>query len=263
MAEKVTGSGAQIKFNVHGSLEVYCYAKSFQIDISTEYVAVSTIGDGMWPKSKPKRHRYTITMDAIYLVTDNSPLVSSPDFLEQQLQGIETPFEILYTGESGGIQSMNGRVWIENLSFSATPSGFVAKNVSMRGNGRLNRGVAPVSLVDLEIQAFATGSGATAAIENVIITDQDGNETTVLIGPQGAGAATTVQIPAGVYHIRAELSGNQTYNLLESDAAPGFTENLGGPLSSYVYWPYPPNSPVWDFSVNRFLRFHTSDVPLA
>ena len=252
-----------IKFNVHGSLEVYCYAKNFQIDINSEMVGVSTIGDGKWRKRKAKRHSFTVTMDALFLVTDTSPLVSSPDFLEQQLQEIETPFEILYTGENGGIHSMSGRVLIENMSFSATPSGFVSKNVSMLGNGRLNRGVAPVSLVDLEIQAFATGTGATAAIENVIITDQDGNETTVLVGPIGAGPATTVQIPAGVYHIRASLSGNQAYNLLESDAAPGFAENLGGPLSGYEYWPYPPNSPVWDFSVNRFLRFHTSDVPIA
>lgn len=263
MAEKVTGTDAMIKFNVHGSLEFYCYAKSFQIDIATEYVGVSTIGDGMYKRYKPKRHTYTVSMDALYLVTDSSPLVSSPDFLEQQLQGIETPFEILYTGESGGIASMSGRLWIENMSFSVTPSGFVSKNVSMRGNGRLNRGGTPISMVDLTMQVVAVEGGGTITMGNIIVTDGDGNETVVHAGTISAGSSQVVSIPTNTYHVRATLNSTKTYNLYESDASPGFAENIGGPISSYVYWPYPPNSPIWDFASNRYLRWTGSDSPIA
>lgn len=261
MAEKVLGTNAMIKFNVHGTLAFYCYAKSFQIDIATELVPVSTIGDGKWKKHKAKRHSYTVTMDALFLVADSNPLVSSPEFLEQQLQEIETPFEILYTGESGGILSMNGRVWIENMSFSVTPSGFVSKNVSMRGNGRLNRGITPISMVNLTMSVIASPGAVTMG--NIIVTDGDGNETTVFAGTITNGGNQVVSIPTNTYHIRATLNTDRAYNLFSSDASPGFAVNLGGPLVNYIYWPYPPNSPIWDFTSNRILTWQGSDTPIS
>lgn len=261
MPEKVKGTDAMIKFNILGSLEVYCYAKSFQIDPVTEFVGCSSVGDGVWKRFRPKRHTYTVTMDALYLIADTAPLNASPDFLEQQLQMVEMPFEIFFTGESGTTRSMNGRVWIQNLSFSAVPNGFVSKNVQMLGNGRLNRGTTPITMVDLNLQVAA--SVGTASIRNVIITDGDGNETNVFVGPLNQGSTTTVSIPSGTYHIRATLNTNQPYGLYSSDAAPGFVVNLNSIPPNYVYWPLPATSPIWDFTSNRFLRWEVSDVPIA
>lgn len=261
MAEKVKGTDAMIKFNILGSLEVYCYAKSFQIDINTEYVGSSTIGDGSYKRFRPKRHSYTLTMDALFLASDTAPLNASPDFLEQQLQMVEMPFEIFYTGETGSPVSMNGRVWIQTLSFSAVPNGFVSKNVQMIGNGRLNRGTTPITMVDLELQVAA--SVGTASMKDVKIVDGDGNETLVYAGPLNQGSTTTVSIPSGTYHIRATLNTNQPYGLYSSDAAPGFVVNLNSIPANYVYWPLPATSPIWDFTSNRFLRWEVSDVPIA
>lgn len=261
MPEKVKGTDAMIKFNFHGSLQAYCYAKSFDMSITSDLIPVSTVGDGTWKRFKGKRNSYTIGMDALVLLTDDSPKSISPDFLEQQANLMDLHFEILYTGETGSIYSMSGRAIVQNLSFSATPTGFVSKNVQFQGNGPILRNDTPVSLVDLTMQVITSPGAVTMG--NIIITDAIGNETVVHAGTIANGASVTAQIPAGTYHIRATLNSNRPYNLYSSDAAPGFTETLNGTHTNTVYWPYPPNSPIWDFTVNRFLRWQGSDTPIA
>jgi hypothetical protein len=260
-AEKVKGLDAMIKFNVHGSMEAYCYAKSFELNITPELIGVSTIGDGQSKQFKPKRYSYTITMDALVLLTDDSPKVTSPDLLEQALGFVQTPFEILYTGESGGILSIRGNAWINNLSFTANPTGFISKNVQMQGTGPLVRGNTPVTMVTLTMEVI-TSPGA-VSMNSIIITDSLGVQTTVHAGVITNGTSVTASIPAGTYHIRATLDSDRPYNLFYSDAAPGFSDPLNGAQVGTVYFPYPPNSPIWDFTVNRFLRWQGSNTPLA
>lgn len=261
MPEKVKGLDAMLKFNLNGSLEVYCYAKSFEANFQVETIGVTTLGSGNAQEFLPKRWNWNITMDALVLLTDTAPKNLSPQFVEQMLNFIITPVEILYTGETGGVYSMSGRGYFQGISFSHTPNGFVSKNVTLQGSGGLLRGTTPVSMVNLTMEVVS--SPGTITMANVKIVDAIGNETMVHAGTITNGTSVTASIPAGTYHIRATLNSDRAYNLFYSDADAGFAVHLDGAQSGTVYWPYPPNSPVFDFTVNRYLKWQGSDTPLA
>jgi hypothetical protein len=261
MPEKVKGLDASFKFNLNGSLEVYCYAKSFDMDIQVETIGVSTLGSGNAKEFIPKRWGWTMTMDALVLLADTLPKNTTPQMVEQMLNFVITPVEILYYGENGSVYSRSGRAFFQGMTFSHTPNGFVSKNVTLQGSGGLLRGTTPVSMVNLLMQVVS--SPGTISMSNIKIVDAIGNETVVHAGTITNGTSVTASIPAGTYHIRATLNSDRAYNLFYSDADPGFAVHLDGAQSGTVYWPYPPNSPVFDFTVNRYLKWQGSDTPLA
>lgn len=257
--EPVQGKDVTIFFNEGGWKEFGC-AETISLERTSDLVEISTIGQGNHKKFDYNAFQYTINITG--LILNDDPKVKVWDLWAYQSNMLSIPYRMVFTDPDATIKAVVGIVIINSINLSGSQEDLASSTIQLQGSGDTLL-LDTIDEVELEIQAFAIGSGAVAAIENVILTDALGIETNVLVGPQGAGAATTVQIPSGVYHIRATLSGNQAYNLLQSDAAPGFSENLGGPLSGYEFWPYPPNSPVWDFTVNRFLRFYTSDVPIA
>lgn len=257
--EPVRGRDVLIYFNVDGSTyQEFGCAEQMNVEQIAEVIETSTVSTGVRKTWDYQSIDYTISLSG--LVLNDDPNLTVWQLLEQQENFLVVPYRMVFTDPDGTVKARVGRILFRSIGLDGSQEDLASSTIQMQGSGPVLT-LDTIGEVELTLQVLA--SVGAASMSNVIITDQLGIETIVHTGPLTQGNTVTVDIPAGTYHIRAELTTNQPYNLFESDALPGFAEPMNGPFTGLEHWPAPYDSPIWDFTSNRYLRFHASDVPIA
>lgn len=257
--EPVKGKDVIIWFNITGEgFDEFGCAETMNVERSAELIESSTISTGVNKTFDYQSLQYVISLSS--LVLNDDPKITTWDLWAQQENFLVIPYRMVFTDPSGTVKAILGRVLVQSINLEGSEEDLASSTIQLQGSGAtlILDSIGEVELT-IEVQADA----GTASMSNIIITDGLGIETVVFAGTINQGGSQVVTIPAGTYHIRGTLTTNQAFALLISDAVPGFSQNISGPFTAVVYWPLPADSPIWDFTDDRFFKLHVSNVPIS
>lgn len=246
-------------FNLGSGFVEYGCVESVSIQRNTERIETSTLSTGTDKTWDYQSKDYSISVSG--LVLNDDPKITVWQMWAVQDNFLKVPYKFVATDPDATVKAIIGVVMVDSINIEGSEEDLASSTIQLQGSG----GVVVLDTADeveLSLEVTSTPGGA-AQMGNVILTDALGNETNVFVGPLTEGNSTTVSIIPGTYHIRATLTTDQDFNLYESDAIPGFAQQMPGPFTNQVYWPLPADFPIWDFTANRYLKFHASDVPIS
>lgn len=251
MPEKIKGTDALIRLNINGSLEVYCYATSINVDHQVEFNGVSTEGDGSWKKYRPKRQGWTVSFDALALIADDGDKATTFQMLQQMGSFVETLMVIVFTGETGSVQTLSGNVFFNTMNLNWTAPSFVAKSVNLLGNGAytLNESGADIT-VNISVQVAEPDFAG--QITSVKLYSNSTDFIELLTAPVDPDEPASVSVEPGEYYVEITVVTADINNTLTIDAPP--TASVGVSTIGTVVLdtaPFGADNVLFDFNENR------------
>lgn len=129
------------------------------VAVDATKVSIRTKGDGPWRKYTYQDIGFAITLSG--LLTYENVDFSGWDFLDNQTNFLEILIRCTFIDDAGDTRTVQGKVLIENTTFSYSPGTLVKNDLQLTGNGKMDifNGYVPCSSV---VNTITVG-GQTAA----------------------------------------------------------------------------------------------------
>lgn len=239
MSGFVQGRNCLFKVNVLGSYLPLICAKSFSVNIESDFVETTTQGTGQFKAFDYDSLTAALSFEGVQKIVDAATNPTFYDMLAAQMSFLEVGFKMLFIDPDGITKELTGQVLIKSTNLSASISDPAAGALELQLTGDLTVND-PASSCDILMTSFdMTGVGTTTNVTGVgttIVTDT-GPFTITPIYTNGPAVRFDYQIDGGGYNTTFASSwvmdiapGTHTIDIIpycEGNVTPGtFTADI-------------------------------------
>lgn len=241
-----------IQARIFGEFTTVLCAKRISVDVTTGIQEITNEVDGFFKSFDYKDLEYTITLESVHLMQDGSTPVAF-DFLDRQLQFLETDIRIIFRGQNSGLKVFTGNVIVNRGNSEMAANELAGSTIELLGSGAYTLEDILPETVDLRI--LITGDPTEGFLIFKLLND-DGEaifQTDILPQASGGNLANpldlTVPVPKGNWYYWFQFNSNAIGNTFDLNAPPVKHTDFNNGVFNETSYP----SQLYDFTANRTL----------
>jgi len=165
MAGFINGTDCLFRVDALGGMQDLICAETVSIEVTPEFVEITTQGSGKAKSFDYDSYSYTISFQGAAKVEDEPDRPTGFDMLEKLLAFEELDYELHFVDEDGSTKKITGTILVSKLELTQPLNDAARSNVDFQGTGELTMtttstgGGSDNALIDADGTALIDSSG--------------------------------------------------------------------------------------------------------